>query len=418
MKILFIHQNFPGQFRHLAPELARRGHDVKALAITGQKLDGVALTNYRPQKSQTTVAHPLAQDFETKVLRAESCAQAMVSMKQQGYEPTMIVGHPGWGETLFCKEIFPFAKLVNYFEFHYGKEQSDSYFDPEFNQPNVMFDMRLRVKKANNFLALDACDFGLCPTQWQWSTLPSHLRNKVKVIFDGIDTQVVKPNTQAFITLKKQSGEQVTFRSGDEVLTFVCRNLEPYRGYHSFMRSLPAILKARPNAHVLIVGGNNTSYGALPPKGQTWKEIFLNEVKDSLDMTRVHFLGHIPYEGFLKVIQLSRCHLYLTYPFVLSWSCLEAMSAGALVVGSKTQPVEEFIQHNHNGLLVDFFNYKEIAQTVIEVLSQPEAFTNIKTQARQTIIERCDLQTVCLPEQISFLVDADLHTSTNRHFSI
>jgi glycosyltransferase involved in cell wall biosynthesis len=169
---------------------------------------------------------------------------------------------------------------------------------------------------------------------------------------------------------------------------------------------------------VLIVGGNNTSYGALPPKGQTWKEIFLNEVKDSLDMTRVHFLGHIPYEGFLKVIQLSRCHLYLTYPFVLSWSCLEAMSAGALVVGSKTQPVEEFIQHNHNGLLVDFFNYKEIAQTVIEVLSQPEAFTNIKTQARQTIIERCDLQTVCLPEQISFLVDADLHTSTNRHFSI
>ena len=402
MQILFIHQNFPGQFKHLAPCLAQRGHEVRALAITGREIAGVTVNNYRVMRKNTAGIHPLAHEFETKVIRAESCAQAMLSLKRQGFAPDVIVGHPGWGETLFCKEIFPQAKLLNYLEFHYGKDKGDSYFDPEFQQPNLAHDIRLRVKNANNFLALDAMDRGLTPTQWQWSALPSYLRDKVEVIFDGIDTDFVRPDPTAQLKIQSR-GEEKIFSAGDEVMTFVCRNLEPYRGYHSLMRSLPMILQARPGAHVLIVGGNETSYGAPAPRDQTWKEIFLNEVKDAIDLERVHFLGKVPYDTFLKIIQVSRCHLYLTYPFVLSWSCLEAMSAGAVVVGSGTPPVQEFIEHERNGLLVDFFDYHQIAETVIRVLSEPAQFTSMRSMARQTIIERCDLRTVCLPQQLALV---------------
>lgn len=403
MQILFIHQNFPGQFKHLAPRLAQQGHDVRALAITGREITGVALTNYRVKRKNTAGIHPLAHEFETKVIRAESCALAMLTLKRQGFDPNVIMGHPGWGETLFCKEIFPNAKLLHYLEFHYGKDKGDSYFDPEFQQPNLVHDIRLRVKNANNFLALDAMDLGLTPTQWQWSALPSYLHDKVEIIFDGIDTEVVRPDPTCRLRIQPPSGADLTFAAGDEVMTFVCRNLEPYRGYHSLMRSLPMILKARPEAHVLIVGGDETSYGAQAPRGQTWKEIFLNEVKDAIDLDRVHFLGKVPYDTFLKIIQVSRCHLYLTYPFVLSWSCLEAMSAGTVVVGSKTPPVQEFIEHERNGLLVDFFDYHQIAETVIRVLTEPEQFTSMRSVARQTIIERCDLKTVCLPRQVTLV---------------
>ena len=388
---------------HLAPELARRGFEVRALGVTGRKIDGVLLTNYKIQDKKSSDVHPFAIEFETKIIRAESCARAMLKLKTEGFEPAVIVGHPGWGETLFCKEIFPNAKLINYLEFHYGKDKGDTYFDAELQHPDLLLDMRLRVRNAINLIALDSMDVGLCPTQWQLSSIPSYFKDRVQVVFDGIDTEAVSPDPNASITLKTHTGIELNLRAGDEVLTFVCRNLEPYRGYHSLMRSLPHILRERPSARVLIVGGNETSYGAPPPSGQTWKEVFLNDVKDELDLTRIHFLGRVPYAGFLKVIQISRCHLYLTYPFVLSWSCLEAMSAGAVVVGSKTPPVEEFIQHDYNGLLVDFFDYRAIAQTVIDVLSQPEKFKHIRDQARQSIIDQYDLRTHCLPKQVSIV---------------
>lgn len=405
MNFLFIHQNFPGQFKHLAPALAARGHEVRALGVTGTPAPDVVLKNYQLQKSNTPGIHPLAQEFETKVIRAEACAQEMFKLKQSGFEPQLIVGHPGWGETLFCKEIFPNAKLLNYLEFHYGKDKGDTYFDTEFQQPNLVHDIRLRVKNANNFLALDVMDAGLCPTQWQRSVLPACYQDKVKVIFDGIDTDLVRPNGQAAVELKTQAGQQIRLSAGQEILTFICRNLEPYRGYHSLMRALPEILKARPNAQVVIVGGNQTSYGASAPKGQTWQEIFLNEVKETLgsDLNRVHFIGKVPYATFVNIVQITRCHLYLTYPFVLSWSCIEAMSAGALIVGSDTPPVKEFITHGHNGLLVDFFNYKQIADTVIEALARPEQYLPLKAQARKTIVDQYDLKRICLPQQLALV---------------
>ena len=405
MKFLFIHQNFPGQFKHLAPTLAARGHEVRALGVTGSASPDVELTNYQRQKGNTPGIHPFAQEFETKIIRAEACAREMLKLKQSGFAPDLIVGHPGWGETLFSQEVFPEAKLLNYLEFHYGKDKGDTYFDSEFQQPNLLHDMRLRVKNANNLLALDAMDAGLCPTQWQRSVLPPNYQDKVRVIFDGIDTDLVCPNDQAIVELQTQAGQSIQLKAGQEVLTFICRNLEPYRGYHSLMRALPEILKARPNAQVVIVGGNQTSYGAAAPQGHTWQEIFLNEVKEKLgtDLSRVHFIGKVPYATFVKIVQITRCHLYLTYPFVLSWSCIEAMSAGALIVGSDTPPVTEFIAHGHNGLLVDFFDYKQIADTVIEALARPEQYLPLKTQARKTIVEQYDLKRICLPQQLALV---------------
>jgi len=334
----------------------------------------------------------------------------MVKLRSAGFTPDVVVAHPGWGETLFVKDVWPQTRLLSFLEFYYAACGTDMGFDPEFSRKaesagdlgQLAEDARLRVKNANNLLALEAMDWGLCPTEWQKSTLPAAFRDRVSVIFDGIDTDFVRPDPAAQFTLNP--GARVV-KAGDEVITFVNRNLEPYRGYHIFMRALPEILRLRPNALVLIVGGNDVSYGARPPAGTTWKEIFLKEVGPRLDRSRVRFVGKIPYVTFVKLLQASACHVYLTYPFVLSWSCLEALSVGCVVVGSDTPPVREAIEHGKNGLLVDFFDTAGLARTVAEVLDQRERFTPLRTAARETAVARYDLRRVCLPRQIE-LVDA------------
>jgi glycosyltransferase involved in cell wall biosynthesis len=189
----------------------------------------------------------------------------------------------------------------------------------------------------------------------------------------------------------------------DEVVTYVARNLEPYRGFPSFMRSLPVILAQRPKAQVLVVGGDGVSYGPKPPKGTTFRALLLKELGCGIDLTRVHFLGRIPYSSYVRLLQVSRVHVYLTYPFVLSWSMLEAMSAGCLVVGSSTPPVKEVIRDGRNGLLVDIFSPDAISRRVIEGLANRENFDAIRISARKTIIEHYDLKTICLPAQLRLL---------------
>jgi glycosyltransferase involved in cell wall biosynthesis len=238
-------------------------------------------------------------------------------------------------------------------------------------------------------------DRGLSPTEFQRSTVPSLFRDRISVIFDGIDTDAVKPDPAATLSAGGKS-----FRAGDEVLTFVNRNLEPYRGYHVFMRALPEILERRPNATVLIVGADGVSYGAAAPQGSTWKQIFFDEVKGRIDASRVHLLGRLPYAEYLKVLQVSACHVYLTYPFVLGWSCIEALAAGCLVVGSRTPPVEEAIAHARNGLLVDFFDVTALANTVCEALERPQEVAPLRVAARKSALNRYDLATVCLPQQV------------------
>lgn len=401
--ILFIHQNFPGQFRHIAPALANHGHQVHALAITGQATPGVSLHSYRPSKGSSTSIHPLASEFETKVIRAEACGQAMLQLKANGLMPDLVIAHPGWGEALFVKDVWKQTSLLSFLEFYYATSGTDVGFDPEFSKQGFFEDARLRVKNANNLLSLEISDFGLSPTNWQKQSHPQWTQDRIQVIFDGVDCDILKPNPSVRLNLKRETGESFSLTSKDEIITFVNRNLEPYRGYHSFMRALPKILAARPNARVLIVGGDGVSYGAKAPEGKTWKQIFLDEVKSRIDLERVHFLGNVPYPIFTQLLQLSSCHVYLTYPFVLSWSCIEALSTGCLVIGSDTGPVREVIEHGVNGLLVDFFNYEAIADAVIRSLSDPASFIRMRQNARASARDNYDLRSVCLPKQLALI---------------
>jgi glycosyltransferase involved in cell wall biosynthesis len=298
-----------------------------------------------------------------------------------------------------CKDVFPQTPLLGYFEFFYRFEGADVGFDPT---ETLIFDTapRIRTKNAGNLLGLEAADWGQCPTQWQKSTYPEHSHPKLHVIHEGIDTTVVVPDGSARLRLPVAD---IELAAGDKVVTYVARNLEPYRGFPGFMRSLPVILEQHPNARVLVVGGDEVSYGPRLQNGQTFRQQILKELGDSLDLRRVHFLGKVPYPVFLKILQVSCVHVYLTYPFVLSWSMLEAMAAGCLVVGSRTAPVQEVIRDGENGFLVDFFSSKEIAERVVVALAEPEHFTGVRARARQTIVEAYDLKRVCLPGQLDLI---------------
>lgn len=402
MRILFVHQNFPGQYKHLAPALAARGHDVHALAIQQQTpLPGVVVHRYQVGRGNSKEIHPWVIDIETKVLRGEACAKAAMSLKQQGFEPELICVHPGWGEGLFLRDVWPQAKQLHYVEFFYSSAGRDVGFDPEFGVPDLATQSRVRLKNANSLLNLDAMDHGISPTYWQRSTVPERYRESITVIHDGIDTDLVRPDPSATFEWSAENGllRQVAF--GEPVLTFVNRNLEPSRGYHIFMRALPELLFRHPALQVLIVGGEDVSYGVRLEHG-SYKQRFLAEVEERIDPSRVHFLGRLPYSEYLRLLQVSMVHVYMTYPFVLSWSMLEAMSAGCLVIGSKTPPVEEVIVHGDNGILVDFGEPMALANAVSDVLANPNT-TSIRHRARETIIARYELTRECLPKHIELL---------------
>jgi len=409
MKILFIHQNFPGQFKFLAPALVKQGHTV--VAMTMQKTEakewqGVRLAPYTATRGTTPKVHPWISDFETKTIRAEACFRAALRMRAGGLNPDLIVSHHGWGESLFLKDVWPQAKLAIYCEFYYHPRGADVGFDPEFPAEDAGEVCRLRLKNLNNLLHFEVADAAISPTHWQASTFPEPFRSKITVVHDGIDTEAVAPNPAVTLTLNGN----IKLTRADEVITFVNRNLEPYRGYHIFMRVLPELLKRRPQARVLIVGADDVSYGARPAEGKKWKDIFASEVRPQIsdaDWARVHFLGHIPYQHFIPLLQLSTVHVYLTYPFVLSWSLLEAMSVGCAIVASDTQPLREAIRHNDTGRLVNFFDVPGLANDVCALLDDPVARQRLGANARAFAQANYDLKTVCLPRQLQWVQGLD-----------
>ncbi|CAN1507559.1 RfaG Glycosyltransferase [Rhabdaerophilaceae bacterium] len=402
MKILFVHQNFPGQFRHTARSLAADSNNtVVAVCINqpGYPTPGVRVFRYKLEAPKDGATHPLATDFETKIIRGSACAAMCLKLRQNGFEPDVIVAHPGWGEHFFVKDIWPNARVLMFLEFFYRSEGFDYAFDPEFSTRSVQGLMRLRARNSSLLTAFDLMDRGVSPTRWQKSSLPERYQPNVQVVFDGIDTDLMVPDASAAYTLP--DGRVV--RAGNEILTFVNRNLEPYRGFHIFMRALPAIQKARPEAITLIVGGDSVSYGALPRDAKSWREVMMREVGAELDMSRIAFLGRIPYSDFRKLLQVSRVHAYLTYPFVLSWSMLEAMSCGCHVIGSSTGPVRELIEDGKTGQLVDFFDVSAWSQRISESLSTPQAFTALRKAAREHIVAHYDLERICLPQQLDLI---------------
>lgn len=400
MKILFVHQNFPGQFLYLAPAMAARGHECLALTDSANnRASAVPVVRYihKPEKVDPAQCR-LGRNYTTMSDRGVTVARAAMQLRDgKGYYPDVIFGHSGWGETLFLKEVWPNAKLIVYAEFYYKGIGADVGFDPEFSHRSFDQVMIAQGRTAHLGQSLLHADAGVVPTRWQASTYPAALQHMLQVNFDGVNTELLKPDAAASLTLP--GGQRL--QAGDEVLTFVNRNLEPYRGYHTFMRALPAVMAARPAAQVVIVGGDGVSYGNAPKGGTGWKDVFLDEVKDKIDPTRVHFLGRVPYPDFVSLMQIARVHAYLTYPFVLSWSMVEAMAAGAVVVASRTAPVEEMIEHGKTGLLVDFFDVAGWSETLIRALADPDALAHLGRAARAHVVENYDLLGHCLPRMIA-----------------
>lgn len=406
MKILFIHQNFPAQYKHIAPLLARRGHQCIALTLKVDKptiWKGVRLVPYRLPKRTGQNVHPWLIDLDTKVTRAEACFQAARDLREQGFVPDLIMAHPGWGESLFLSDVWPTARLALYCELYHLADPQHMNFDPEFAQADPERQtLRLRLKNINSDLHFAQADAGLSPTTFQADTFPPAFRDKITVCHDGIETKIVKPNPTSTLDIPGQD----TLSRDDEVISFVNRNLEPYRGYHMFMRALPELLRMRPNAQVVILGGDGVSYGSAPPKGTTWKQQFIDEVRRRIsdeDWARVHFLGRLPYNKFLSLLQISRVHVYLTYPFVLSWSLLEAMACEAAIVASATAPVEEVIKDGVEGCLVDFFDTEQLLDRVNTLLEDNEKRGTLGRAARAKILRQYDLNTICLPQQIDWM---------------
>ena len=383
MKVLFVHQNFPAQFRHVAGELSRDPAN-RVVAIGAENsgwIRGVEMVRYALGQPDVTRTHAFARRFDIECRRAEQILYAGQSLRSSGFVPDTVLAHHGWGETIPLRAAFPEARIVAYCEYYYQAQGGDVGFDPSAMPLTADAETALRARNAATLLALAECDVAVSATEWQRSTFPAEFQHKIRVIHEGIDTDEVRPDPDA--TFSPRAG--LVLRQGDEVVTFVARDLEPLRGYLSFMHSLPAILSERPRAHVVIVGGDGTSYGAAPPLGDTWKAIGLRAVECEIDLARVHFVGRIERADFIRVLQVSACHVYLTMPFVLSWSMLEAMAAGCALVASDTPPCQEVVRNDVNGRLVPFFAPAAVSAAVTSLLADRTRSRALGAAARRTI---------------------------------
>lgn len=400
MKALFVHRNMPGQFKHLARALADRGHQVVFITRRDDReLRGVKRLTYAAPREVHKTTHPYLRGMEDAVLHGQQVIRTCQALGQAGFVPNLMIGHPGWGETLFLKEVFPASPLIAYSEYFFRPDGPMVTFDPERKQ-DLNAACHLRVSNSHLTVALEGADLGWSATEWQKSTYPECLRDRIRAIFDGIDTNVVKPDPQASFTL--EGGRVLT--AADEVITYVARNLEPVRGFPTFMRALPSLLKARPNATVVIMGGDEVSYGVGGSKTK-WREKMLEEVE--LPPGRVHFFGQSTYDVYLSLLQVSSVHVYLTYPFVLSWSMMEALSTGCLIVASATPPVLEVVRDGENGLLTDFFDHEKVADDVAAALENPNR-ARIRENARRTILDNYNLE-LCMTKQMEMLREATGH---------
>ena len=409
MKILFVHQNFPGQYEKLIPTLLRNKQNKIVSIRLGKNKDSfnrqlnhdnLKVIHYSLERGNTPGIHPWALETESKLIRAEACAKVSDQLKKDGFVPDLICAHPGWGEAMFLKTIWPSTPLLCYQEFFYQNKGYDLDFDPELQStPDWKAQARTVMKNAYLQVTLEQADWNVSPTYFQRSSFPAQWQNKISVIHDGVDTQLAAPDLQA---KPFRLTDSLVIQQGEPIVTFVNRSFEPYRGCHTFLRAIPQIQAAIPKAQIIIIGRTQgVSYGSPCPSGE-WKDHFLSEIEGSYDASRVHFVGAINYSAFLHLLKLSACHVYLTYPFVLSWSLLEAMSTGCGIVGSSTAPVQEVIKNGKNGLLVDFFKPDDLATAVIDLLNHPKRAASLGNAARQTVLENYSLEH-CVPRHLALM---------------
>ena len=419
MNILIIHQSFPAQFVHLAPALQARGHQVRGLGQLRAAIPEVSVPTWwypyeRPKAvsasdtpsdtdaaapEETLTQSPTGSDYGSTAHRGETVLRFLAARSAEGYRPDVILGHVAWGELLYLRHLWPEAKIVGYTEFLSGPGHPLLNFDPEFAKDDISAYVAGVNSLAKGRFGLWNCNHIIAPTEWQASGFPPEIRAKMSVLHDGVDTDFSSPQAGRSLTLP----DGHTIRDGDEVITFASRNLEPLRGYHTFMRALPAVLAARPNLRVVIAGNNRKGYGEAAPKPFSWRDLLLFEVGDQMDMTRLHYTSKLDHAEYTDMLRITRVHTYLTYPYILSWSLIEALSVGALVIGSKTPPVEEVIRHGDNGLLVDFFDPEGLAAQIIDVLDSPERYAPLKPAARASVLAKYDAARICVPNLIACL---------------
>lgn len=399
MRILFLHPNFPAQFRHLAATLAQNPNHQVVFGTMRQQgsIPGVHKLIYQPSREVHPTTHQYIRNLESAVLQGQAIYRIAQQLKNEGFIPDVVYGHSGWGPTLFIKDIFPKSKLFCYFEWFYHAHGSDADFDPT-DPINADAEARIRVKNAPILLDLCSCDAGLSPTNWQHQQFPREFQSKIRVMHDGIDTSFFCPNPKTKLVLPNLN---LDLFQAEEIVTYATRGMEPYRGFPQFMEAVALIQKRRPNCHVVVTGEDRVAYGKQLADGKTYKQLMLEKLP--LDLSRLHFTGSLPYEQYLQVLQASSVHIYLSRPFVLSWSMLESMATGCLIVGSRTAPVMEFIEDGKNGLLVDFFSPEQIADRVDEVLDHPNRMAELCANARNTIVQKYDLAKL-LPQHLEWLL--------------
>lgn len=398
MRILFVHQNMPAQYAHLASHYARDPKN-EVVFLTRRKdveMPGVRKIRYDLSREPKIDGHHYVRFLDEHLLYGQAVAREAIALKASGFTPDVMCVHSGWGEALFLKDVFPNVPLLVYAEYYYRGRGSDVGFDMA-KEPEFDIICRSRARNVHLLLSLEAADWSVTPTQWQWQQQPAAYRSRMSVIHDGIRTNVCTPDATARLPLPNGT----VLSRDDEVISYIARNLEPYRGFDRFMRALPALLKRRPNAHVVLVGGDDASYGGLPGDARSWREKMLAEVR--IDPRRVHFVGRVPYEYYLRVLRVSRVHIYLTYPFVLSWSMLESMSTGCCMVASSTPPVCEVLRDGETGALVDYFDGEAMVNRICTLLDDPETRSRYSAAARDYAVRNYDLETVCLPQQIALI---------------
>jgi glycosyltransferase involved in cell wall biosynthesis len=384
MRILFIHNNFPAQYRRIMTYLADRpklGVEMYAATLdTNNQSTAVKKTvKFKPHREPRSDIHPSVTYTERSVIMGQALYGALMGSKKAGFKPDIILSHSGWGSSLFMKDLFPDAKLLSYFEWYYHSLNSDGLFlRDEPYDPNEQ--MRIRMKNTPILHDLAAMDHGQSPTAFQRSKMPAIFQSNITQLHDGVDTKFFKPNPRARVKI----GDH-TFTVEDEVITYVARGMEEYRGFPQFMEAVYKLQQIRPNLQVVILGNDRVAYGNKRSDGKSFKEAMLE--KYDFDMSRLHFMGLQPLKVFAQLMQITRAHVYLTVPFVLSWSMLEAMSAGALIVGSDTEPVRELITDGDNGVLVPFFDVDATVDKVCHIIDNKEEYEEMRKAARQTIVD-------------------------------
>lgn len=411
MKLLFVHQNMPGQYREMITWLVNQNcHDIVFLTQRkNMRLPGVKTLCYQPHHQAATNAYGLSKDWETAAGTGLGAALAVRQLeREQGFKPDIIIGHTGWGELLFMKEIFPDVPVIGFFEYFYRTSGGLVGFDPQ-TPPNDEAGFFAKARNTVPYASIESVDLGHVPTFWQRDRFPTSFHDRMYTCHDGIRCDHLLPDPNASIGLGRL---EHPLTRNDEVVTYVARNMERARGFHIMMRALPRILDERPQARILMIGGNETSYGVESKHPKGLRGEMEEELGDRVDWSRVHFLGKVPYEDLCRIIRISRCHIYLTMPFVLSWSLLESMAMQATVVAADVAPVREAVSHGETGMLVDFFDPGALADQVVDVLTNPADYAHLGPNARAHVLEHYDFLSRCLPEhinQINALVPAAKH---------